>query len=88
MGANYAAGFIWGVVGNTFIKGQVEVLNLLSRTQEGDYTGVGDVVLSPLILGGIWAIFISWPSAMPMRPPDRITLPHPEHRVGPLGRRA
>jgi hypothetical protein len=49
--ANYAAGMIWVPFGNNFIKGQAQVGNLFSATREGDYTGVGDLILTPLILG-------------------------------------
>ena len=49
--ANYAAAVAWAPFANTFIKGQVQVGNVFGATREGDYTGVGDLVLTPLILG-------------------------------------
>jgi hypothetical protein len=50
-GANYAAAVIWGAVANTFIKGHVEVGNLLTRDREGDRTSVSDLTIVPIILG-------------------------------------
>lgn len=57
-GANYALGFIWSSVTNTFLKGSLVVdtrfplLNrLLSRSEEGSYTGVSDLVVTPINLG-------------------------------------
>ena len=49
--ANYAAGIIWVPIANTFIKGQAQAGKFINVTREGDYTGVGDLVLTPLILG-------------------------------------
>lgn len=48
---SYAAGMTWVAFGNNFIKGQVQVGNLFGATREGDYSGVGDLILTPLILG-------------------------------------
>ena len=48
---SYAAGLTWVAFGNNFIKGQVQVGNLFGATREGDYSGVGDLILTPLILG-------------------------------------
>ena len=48
---SYAAGMIWVPFGNNFIKGQAQVGNFFSATREGDYSGVGDLILTPLILG-------------------------------------
>jgi hypothetical protein len=48
LGANYAAGVIWAAVGNSFLKGQITPLGL---SQEGSYTGVSDLIVTPLILG-------------------------------------
>jgi hypothetical protein len=57
-GANYALGVIWSSVTNTFLKGSLVVdtrfplLNrLLSRSEEGSYTGVSDLVITPVNLG-------------------------------------
>jgi hypothetical protein len=50
-GANYAAAVIWGAVSNVFIKGKVEVANVISRSREGDRTGVSDLTFVPIILG-------------------------------------
>jgi hypothetical protein len=47
----YAAGIIWAPYANTFLKGQAQVGKFINITREGDYTGVGDLVLTPLILG-------------------------------------
>ena len=47
----YAAGMIWVPFGNNFLKGQAQVGNFINVTREGDYSGVGDLVLTPLILG-------------------------------------
>ena len=48
---SYAAGMTWVAFGNNFIKGQVQVGNVFGATREGDYTGVGDLYPTPLILG-------------------------------------
>jgi hypothetical protein len=66
LGANYAAGIIWSSATNSFLKGSLTVntrfptLNrLLSRSQEGDYTGVSDLLVTPINLGwhlGPWHI--------------------------------
>lgn len=57
-GAHYGVGVIWSAVANNFLKGGLEVntrfprLNqLLSRSREGDYTGVGGLVVTPINLG-------------------------------------
>jgi hypothetical protein len=50
-GANYALGAMWGVIGNAFLKGRVDILKQLIRPMEGDYTGLSDLAVSPLILG-------------------------------------
>jgi hypothetical protein len=57
-GANYAVGLIWSSVTNSFLKGKLAVdtrfplLNrLLSRSEEGSYTGVADLVITPISLG-------------------------------------
>jgi hypothetical protein len=57
-GANYALGVIWSSVTNTFLKGSLAVdtrfplLNrFLSRSEEGSYTGVSDLVITPVNLG-------------------------------------
>ena len=49
--ANYAAAVAWAPYANTFIKGQAQAGNVFGATREGDYTGVGDLGLTPLILG-------------------------------------
>jgi hypothetical protein len=49
--ANYAAGIIFVPIANNFIKGQARAGKFLNVTREGDYTGVGDLILTPLILG-------------------------------------
>jgi hypothetical protein len=48
---NYAAGMIWVAFGNNFLKGQAQAGKFINVTREGDYSGVGDLVLTPLILG-------------------------------------
>ena len=50
-GANYAVGLLWAVVGNTFIKGQVDIDNRFGASREGDRTDFADLVISPIILG-------------------------------------
>jgi len=58
-GANYSAGIVWAAVNNTFLKGQVDIANVLSRSREGDRTDFGDIILLPIILGwhkGPWHI--------------------------------
>jgi hypothetical protein len=57
-GANYAVGLIWSSVTNSFLKGKLAVdtrfplLNrLLTRSEEGSYTGVSDLVITPISLG-------------------------------------
>ncbi len=50
LGANYAAGAIWSGIGNVFLKGALTTPKG-TLTREGDYTGVGDLVVSPIILG-------------------------------------
>jgi hypothetical protein len=57
LGANYALGAI-GSMGNVFLKGKltspgipVPPLNSQTVTREGDFTSMGDLVVSPLILG-------------------------------------
>jgi hypothetical protein len=49
--ANYAAGIIWAPIANNFIKGTAESGKFSGLSREGDYTGVGDLILTPLILG-------------------------------------
>jgi hypothetical protein len=51
LGANYAAGVIWGAVSNVFIKGKVELANVISREREGDLTSAADLTFVPIILG-------------------------------------
>ncbi len=62
---------IWSSATNSFLKGKLAVdtrfpqLNeLLTRTEEGSYTGVSDLVITPVNLGWHWDSFISWPSGM------------------------
>ncbi len=57
-GAHYSLGIIWPAVANNFLKGGLEVdtrfpavNRFLSRSREGDYTGVGDLVVTPINLG-------------------------------------
>jgi len=57
-GAHYAVGVIWSSVTNSFLKGHLTVdtrfplLNRgLNRSEQGDYTGVSDLVLTPINLG-------------------------------------
>lgn len=53
-GANYAVGLIWSSVTNSFLKGTLvfPALNqLLSGSQEGSYTGVSDLLITPISLG-------------------------------------
>ena len=59
LGANYAASLIWAAVNNTFLKGQVNIANVLSVTRSGDRTDFGDIIFLPIILGwhkGPWHI--------------------------------
>lgn len=58
LGAHYGVGVIWSAAANSFLKGSLQVetrfprLNrFLSRSAEGDYTGVGDLVVMPINLG-------------------------------------
>lgn len=58
LGGHYAVGVIWSSVTNAFLKGTVAVdtrfplLNrLLTRSAEGSYTGVSDLVVTPINLG-------------------------------------
>ncbi len=57
-GAHYAVGMIWSSATNSFLKGKLAVdtrfpvINrLLTRAEEGEYTGVSDLVITPLNLG-------------------------------------
>jgi len=57
-GADYAVGLIWSSATNSFLKGKLAVdtrfplLNrLLTRSEEGSYTGVSDLVITPVSLG-------------------------------------
>jgi hypothetical protein len=55
-GAHYALGIAWAAVANSFLKGSLATrfplpIPQLSRTREGDYTGVGDLVVTPINLG-------------------------------------
>ncbi len=57
-GAHYAVGMIWSSATNSFLKGKLAVdtrfprLNqLFTRSEEGDYTGVSDLVVTPINLG-------------------------------------
>jgi hypothetical protein len=62
LGANYALGLIWSSVTNSFLKGNLQfntrfpelnrVLNQrLGGSEEGSYTGVSDLVITPISLG-------------------------------------
>jgi hypothetical protein len=57
-GAHYAVGMIWSSATNSFLKGKLAVdtrfprLNrFLTRSEEGEYTGVSDMVVTPINLG-------------------------------------
>ena len=57
-GAHYAVGMIWSSATNSFLKGKVAVdtrfplLNsLLTRSEDAEYTGVSDLVITPINLG-------------------------------------
>jgi hypothetical protein len=61
-GANYAVGLIWSSVTNSFLKGNLEfntrfpALNRFLNgrfggSEEGSYTGVSDLVITPISLG-------------------------------------
>ncbi len=57
-GSHYAVGLIWSSATNSFLKGTLAVntrfplLNrLLTRSEEGEYTGVSDLVITPINLG-------------------------------------
>lgn len=57
-GARYALGMIWSSATNNFLKGKLAVdtrfplLNrLLTRSEEGSYTGVSDLAITPINLG-------------------------------------
>jgi hypothetical protein len=66
LGAHYALGLVWSSATNTFLKGKLAVsaqnplLNrYLTRSQEGTYTGVSDLLITPVSLGwhlGQWHI--------------------------------
>jgi hypothetical protein len=66
LGAHYGVGVIWSAVANNFLKGGLEVNTrfpranqVLSRSREGSYTGVGDLTVTPINLGwhlGPWHI--------------------------------
>lgn len=54
--ANYGASLIWADIANSFMKSEVEIdLRRLGRTlnlqRQEDYTGVGDLIATPLMLG-------------------------------------
>jgi hypothetical protein len=56
--AHYGVGIIWSAVANNFLKGGLEVNTrfprfnqVLSRSREGGYTGVGDLIITPINLG-------------------------------------
>lgn len=58
LGAHYAVGLVWSSVTNTFLKGTLTVdtryplLNrFLSRSEDGSYTGVSDLLVTPINLG-------------------------------------
>jgi hypothetical protein len=58
LGAHYAVGMIWSSATNSFLKGKLAVdtrfplLNrFLTRSEEGSYTGVSDLVVTPINLG-------------------------------------
>ena len=51
LGGNYAFGILWAAVGNTFIKGQVDIANRFGVSREGDRTDMADLVITPVILG-------------------------------------
>ena len=62
LGANYAVSLIWSSVTSSFLKGtqtfdtrNPELTSLLNRrlggSQEGNYTGVSDLVITPVSLG-------------------------------------
>ncbi|MFI5331510.1 MAG: transporter [Desulfobaccales bacterium] len=57
-GAHYAVGMLWSSATNSFLKGKLAVdtrfplLNrLLTRSEDGEYTGVSDLVITPINLG-------------------------------------
>jgi hypothetical protein len=61
-GANYAVGLIWSSVTNSFLKGNLEFNTRFPRlnrfldqrfggSEEGSYTGVSDLVITPINLG-------------------------------------
>jgi hypothetical protein len=58
LGARYAVGLIWSSVTNSFLKGKLAadtrfpLLNrFLTRSEEGGYTGVSDLLITPINLG-------------------------------------
>lgn len=65
-GAHYAFGVIWSAVANNFLKGTLipntrfpAINRRLGKSQEGSYTGVSDLVVTPINLGwhlGPWNI--------------------------------
>ncbi len=57
-GANYAVGLVWSSVTNSFLKGSLvpdtrfpRLNRFLTRSEEGDYTGVSDLLITPISLG-------------------------------------
>jgi len=61
-GANYAVGLVWSSATNSFLKGNLQFDTRFPRlnrfldrrfggSEEGDYTGVGDLVVTPISLG-------------------------------------
>jgi hypothetical protein len=51
LGANYAAGVIWSSVASNSLKGRLLLGGFLDISREGEFTGVGDLVVTPICLG-------------------------------------
>ncbi|MBM4274165.1 MAG: hypothetical protein FJ134_06870 [Deltaproteobacteria bacterium] len=51
LGGNYALGIIWSSVASNFLRGRLQVGGVVDVSREGEYTGVGDLVVTPVSLG-------------------------------------
>lgn len=49
--ANYSVGFIWSSVASNSLRGRLQIGGFLDISREGEYTGVGDLVVTPICLG-------------------------------------
>jgi hypothetical protein len=51
LGGNYAAGVIWSSVASNFLQGRLQIGGFIDISREGEYTGVGDLLVTPVSLG-------------------------------------